>query len=224
MRIFTVIAASALVLTSVQVQAQDEDRTVKGGITAAGWQGRVDARPASQGKTINDSRFYMEGKAYRLEIGPAGTYWNPSMTASGNYTVSAKFKEHAMAASHPHSYGVFIGGSKLDSDATQRYMYCIAYGTGKFSIKHFNGQKVTTVVNMQDSDALNKADGAGAAMNELGWMVSGDKVSCMANGKAIHTLNKADVVGADKLDSTDGVYGFRVSHNLNLTVSDLTKK
>ena len=38
-----------------------------------------------------------------------------------------------------------------------------------------------------------------------------------------HTYNTILVIGADKLVSTDGVYGIRVSHNLELTVSGLAQ-
>ncbi len=58
-----------------------------------------------------------------------------------------------MAASHPHSYGIFIGGADLDSD-TESLMYCIAYGNGTYSVKTFRGAKVTTLVEKAPSDAL----------------------------------------------------------------------
>jgi len=41
---------------------------------------------------------------------------------------------------------------------------------------------------------------------------------------AMKTIDKAELVGADKLTSVDGIYGIRVSHNLELTVSGLAKK
>jgi hypothetical protein len=45
----------------------------------------------------------------------------------------------------------------------------------------------------------------------------------MVNGVAVKTFKKAELVGPDKIASTDGVYGIRVSHNLELTVSGLAK-
>jgi hypothetical protein len=212
------ILAVAVLVASTAVHAQDADRSVKGGITAAGWKGRIDRRPAGQGKTINDSKFAAEGKDLRLSIGPAAFYYNPANTASGDYTVKATFKEHKMTASHPHSYGIFIGGADLESD-TESLMYCIAYGNGTYSIKTFHGSNVQTLVNLEKTSALKQADATGASTNEIGWTVKGGKPSCVINGTVVHTFDKMDVVAGDKLKSLDGVYGIRVSHNVELTVS-----
>jgi hypothetical protein len=204
--------------------AQDADRSVAdGGIKISGWQGRVDRRPMSQGKTINDSRLVAEGANLRLSVGPAGNFWNAAHTASGDYEVKATFKEHKMAASHPHSYGIFIGGADLQSD-TETLAYCIVYGTGTFSVKTFHGDPpVTTLVDRQAHAAINKADANGEATNTIGWRVQGNTAACVVNGTAVHTFQKSELIGPDKITSTDGIYGLRVSHNLELTVSGLAK-
>ncbi|HEX4934768.1 MAG TPA: hypothetical protein VFV33_16375 [Gemmatimonadaceae bacterium] len=214
---YSILAIAALMATTT-VHAQDADRSVKGGITAPGWKGRIDRRPLGQGKTIADSKFAVEGKDLRLSIGPAAFYYNPANTASGDYTVKASFKEHKMTASHPHSYGIFIGGSDLESD-TETLMYCIAYGNGTYSIKTFHGSNVQTLVNLEKTTALKQADATGASVNEIGWTVKGGKPSCVINGTVVKTFDKFDVVAGDKLKSLDGVYGIRVSHNVELTVS-----
>ncbi len=222
MRILTVVIAASLFATSLS--AQDPDRTVKdGGVKIDGWKARVDRAPAAQGKTINDSRLAAEGNALRLSVGPAGNFWNPTYTASGNYEVKATFFEHKMTSSHPHSYGIFIGGKDLESD-TETLMYCIAYGSGVYSIKTFHGAKVTTLVNMQATPALHKANADGESTNEIGWRVANGTASCVINGTVVKSLTAAEYAGPDKLTSTDGVYGLRVSHNLELTVTGLTKK
>ena len=222
MRVMTLTAA--LVVAASSLSAQDADRSVKdGGISVAGWKGRVDRGAKGQGKSIADSKFTSEGSALRLSVGPASVYWNDANSAKGNYTVKATFKEHKMKSSHPHAYGIFIGGAGLEGDS-ETLMYCIAYGTGTYSVKTFHGSKVTTLVDRVASDALKKADANGESTNEIGWRVTGDKVSCVINGTEVKSFSKADVIGPDKLTSTDGVYGIRVSHNLELTVSGLTKQ
>lgn len=219
MRFVTLAIASAFMATTAM--AQDADRSVKdGGIKVAGWKGRVDRRPMAQGKTVADSRFVSEAGGFRLSVGPAGNFWNDAHKAAGDYAVKATFKEHKMAASHPHSYGIFIGGADLESD-TETLMYCIGYGNGNYSIKTFHGSKVTTLVNMEATPALHKADANGESTNEIGWRVQGGKASCVINGTTVKTLDPAEYAGADKLTSTDGVYGIRVSHNLELTVTGL---
>ena len=216
-----VLILTAFAATSLS--AQDADRSVKGGgITVSGWKGRVDRRPASAGKTINDSKLAPEAGGLRLSVGPAAIYWSDANTASGDYEVKASFKEHKMAASHPHSYGLFIGGSGLESD-TEKLVYCIAYGNGTYSIKTFSGAKVTTLVDRAESPALKKADANGESTNTIGWRVKGGKASCVVNGTEVKTLDKTELVAEDKIASLDGTYGIRVSHNLELTVSGLAK-
>ena len=73
------------------------------------------------------------------------------------------------------------------------------------------------------NDAVHKA----AAVNEpvtqdIALSVKGDSVSCSINGTVVATYAKADVVAAGKLKSTDGVYGIRISHNLEVIESGLT--
>jgi opacity protein-like surface antigen len=215
------LVGAAFATTAV---AQDADRTVKdGGIKVANWKGRVDRRAASQGKTVADSKFLQEGSSFRLSVGPAGNFWNPANTANGNYEVMATFKEHKMASSHPHSYGMFIGGKDLESE-NETLMYCIVYGTGKYSIKTFHGAKVTTLVDQVEHAALKKADATtGESTNTIGWRVANGSASCVVNGQVVKTLTAAEYAGADKLTSTDGVFGLRVSHNLELTVSTIMK-
>ena len=221
MKIALLMFAASLAATSAA--AQDADRSVDGGgIKVEGWKGRVDRRPASQGKTIADSKFGGAPGALRLSVGPAGIYWNPTNTATGDYQVKATFKEHKMGATHPHSYGIFIGGADLESD-TETLLYCIAYGNGTYSIKTFHGANVVTVVDRAGHEALRKADANGESTNEIGWRVKGGKVACVINGSEVKSLDRAEVVGADKLKATDGIYGIRVSHNLELTVTGLAK-
>lgn len=209
-----VVMALAASLGATAAFAQDPDRSVgDGGIKVEGWKGRVDRRPMSQGKSVADSRVVAAPGGLRLSVGPAGNFWNPAHTASGDYDVKASFREHKMAASHPHSYGVFIGGADLESD-TETLMYCIVYGNGTYSIKTFHGAQVTTLVDRAAHDALHQADANGESTNEIGWRVRGGKPSCVVNGVEVKSFDQAPV-------STDGVYGIRVSHNLELTVTGL---
>jgi hypothetical protein len=202
--------------------AGDADRSVAGGgILVDGWRGKVDARAAGQGKTINDSRVAMNGNNIDLRVGPAAIYWNPANTASGNYEVKASFTENKHNPGHPHSYGVFIGGSNLDAD-DQALAYCIVYADGSYSVKYFHGADVETVVDREQHAAIRKADANGSATNEVGWRVRGDQASCVINGQAVKSWPKSQLVGADKLQSTDGVYGVRVSHNIDVTMTPLT--
>lgn len=221
----SLLASSLLLLASTGLVAtpalaQDADRSVAdGGVYVDGWQLRIDRRAMERGSTADDSRMAMEGDAFRLSVGPAGYFWNPANRASGDYTVMATFEEHAMNAGHPHPYGIFIGGSDLESEM-EKLLYCIVYGDGTWVAKTFHGENVTTVAERQPSEAIRRANAEGEATNEIGWRVEDGSATCVINGEDVHTFAASDVVGPDKIDALDGVYGIRVSHNLELTVRD----
>jgi opacity protein-like surface antigen len=214
--------AIALLVPAVRsVQAQDADRKVAGGgITAKGWQGKVDAGPAKKGMSVADSKFDQEGSALHLHVGPAAYYWNPANVAKGDYTVKATFKEGKTTADHPHPYGLFIGGSGLGTEK-QKLLYCVAYGDGSYLVRGFDGETVTTATKKTPNAAVNKTGADGSTTQEVAWQVKGTNAECLINGRSVAVFPKADIVGAGKLDSTDGIYGIRVSHNLDVTVTGL---
>ena len=217
------IAVAMLVPVLHGAPDQDADRKVAGGgITAKGWQGKVDPGAAKTGLSINDSKVSQEGSTINMAVGPAAVYWNPANTAKGDYSVKATFKEGKPTADHPHSYGVFIGGKSLDTDKPN-LMYCVVYSNGDYLIRQFiaGGNGVGQVSKRTPHAAVNKAGADGSATNEVGWVVKGNKADCVVNGQTVASLDKAEVVGADKLESTDGVYGIRVSHNVNVAVTGL---
>src|SRR5690606_36498541 len=112
-------AVIALLAPANAAWAQDESRTVAGGgIFVEGWQGRIDAREAQRGGTLEGARLAKDGDALHVRTGPAVAYWHPDNRASGSYTVKATFREPEYMAlnNHPHPYGVFIAGSDMGTD------------------------------------------------------------------------------------------------------------
>jgi len=213
------LAMAMLVMAPQSAHAQDADRKVAGGgITAKGWQGKVDAGAAKKGMTVADSKFDQEGGALHLHIGPAAYYWNPANVAKGDYTVKATFKEGKTVSDHPHPYGLFIGGTGLGTD-DNKLLYCVAYGNGSYLVRGFNGAQVVTVTKPTPNEAVHKTAADGSTTQEIAWAVKGGEAECLVNGKSVAKVTKADLAG--KIDSTDGVYGIRVSHNVDVTVSGL---
>ncbi len=72
--------------------------------------------------------------------------------------------------------------------------------------------------------AVNKPGADGSVTQEVGWNVKGGRAECVINGQVVAGFNKSDITGPGKLESTDGVYGLRVSHNVDVTVTGLTAK
>jgi hypothetical protein len=206
-------------------QAQDAAIVVAGGgISVPGWMGKIDASEAQKGLVLENSKLAAEGDALHVTTGPAVVYWNPANTASGNYTVSATFREPKYMAlnNHPHPYGIVIGGTGMGTD-TQRYLYCAAYGNGNFIVRGFgpaafqvNGRRG------EANPAVNKAAGPGEPVTqEIAVSVKDDTVECAINGTVVGSYPKADVLGEGKLSSTDGVYGIRFAHNTEAVVTGL---
>jgi hypothetical protein len=222
-----VLAVSLVCLSAAPLLAQESPETNRkvagGGITAPGWQGKVDADAEKAGQTLADDKLALDGKTLQVTTGPAVTYWNPQNTATGDYTVSATFTEPKFMSlnTHPHPYGIVIGGNGLGT-ADQSYIYCAAYGNGNFIVRGFGPEPFQLNGRREANDAVHKASGPGEPVTqEIAMQVKGDKVSCIINGTTVKTLEKSEVVAPGKLKSTDGVYGIRFAHNTDATVTDL---
>ena len=46
-----------------------------------------------------------------------------------------------------------------------------------------------------------------------------EKVECLINNKVVAGYDKPQLVGAGKLQSTDGVFGIRFTHNVEAVIS-----
>ena len=193
-----------------------------GGISIPGWIGKIDAKEAAAGLTLESAKLEKDGKNMHVVTGPAVTYWNPKNKASGDYTVKATFTEpkYMNLNNHPHPYGVMIAGNDLGTDQ-QSYVYCAAYGNGNFIVRGFGPASFQLNGPRGAADAaVNKAAGQGQPVTqEIALSVKGDKVECAINNKVVASYNKADLVTAGKLKSTDGIYGIRFAHNTEVNVS-----
>src|SRR2546422_5993968 len=218
-------AALVFIPTVFSQGMQDEtSRPVAGGgVTVAGWTGKVDAREASQGMTLNSAKFAKEGDAIHVVTGPAITYWNPANKAAGDYTVSAHFREPKFMNlnTHPHPYGIVIAANDLGTEQ-QSYLYCAAYGDGKFIVRGMGPAPFQMNGRGTPDPAVNKAAAVGEPVTqEIAISVRGDKVECSINNKVVASYDKSALVTAGKLKSTDGVYGIRFAHNTEAFVTGL---
>jgi hypothetical protein len=220
------VAAMMLVSGANTAHAQDANRAVEGGgISVPGWVGRIDPKEITAGEKLSNAKLAKEGDALRVTTGPAVAYWSPDNTASGNYTVRARFKEakYMSLNTHPHPYGIFIAGNDMGTDR-QSYLYCAAYGNGTFIVRGFgpapfqmNGSRGAA------SPAVNKAAGPGEPVTqEIALSVKGNQVECAINGTVVGTYDTSVLVTDGKLKSTDGVYGIRFAHNTEALVTGLT--
>jgi hypothetical protein len=222
---FVSAAALGVVLAGAVLYAQDPDRVIPGGgIFVQGWTGKIDPGSARQGRVLNDSKFVQEGAALHVTAGPATTYWNPANTANGDYTVKATFLEPKFMTlnSHPHSYGIFIGGTGMGTDQMS-LVYCVTYGDGTLLVRGFSGPSVFTLLNTSRNAAVHRAAAVGQPVSQdIVWTVKGGRAECSINGTVVAGYDRAQLVAAGKLQATDGVYGLRYSHNVEAVVTGLS--
>jgi hypothetical protein len=221
------LALSFSLLAGPALKAQDDASRVVagGGISVPQWTGKIDSSEERMGRTLNDAKLTKAGDAFHVTTGPAVAYWSPANKATGDYTVKATFTEpkYMNLNNHPHPYGLFIGGTEMGT-AGQSYLYCAAYGNGRFIVRGFGpGPFQMNGFIGEANSAVHKAAGVGQpVIQEIALSVKGDRVECSINGTVVAGYSKSALVGAGKLKSTDGIYGLRFAHNTEVNVTGLS--
>lgn len=215
------LAAAILLLTATTAAAQgaDPDKLVnEGGVKVAGWTGRIDPRPASQGRKITDAKFISMGPGIHVTAGPAAIYWNPANSVEGgNYTVQGTFAQ-TKASTHPEAYGIFLGGQNLEA-ANQSYLYFVVRQDGKYLINHrADDSTVHKIVDWTAHDAVKAMDANGKATNALSIVVGADNLSFRVNGTEVKSLPRATIDAGGAHSGTKGIAGIRVNHNLDVHI------
>jgi hypothetical protein len=183
------------------------------GIQVPGWRGRTDRSD----QRIEDVSFVAEGSGFRLTNGPHAALWNPANRATGDYTVSARLsKLRTSGSSQEESYGIFIAGNRLEG-SNQNYLYCVVFGTGTVMVRHRNGTETATLLGKTAASAISRM-GPDGVTDEVSMWVRDGRVGCSVNGTEVFSAARESMLGPGKLVSTDGVFGLRASHNLDLLI------
>jgi hypothetical protein len=182
------------------------------GNLAEGWSVRADSGTGA------DNKLTMEGTAFHFVTGgpPSsnGTYFNPAWTATGNHTFSATLTEN-VKATHPDAYGLMFGGANLAGD-NQTYTYFEVRQAGEFYIATRTGTVVTAIVPWTKNAAIKPEGADGKQSNNLSVQVNGANVIFSVNGTEVNRQPTTAV-------QVNGLFGFRVSHRLDITVTDIKK-
>lgn len=185
-----------------------------GAQTADGWKVRIDkSQNASDPDDSPDLKFMVMGKGFHVTGGPAGTFWNPANTATGNYTVRATFNL-LKPSGHTNYYGLIFGGSDLDG-AKQNYLYFVIAQNGTYQVRQRSGDATQNVQGRTPHEAIRQPGADGRSTNVLEVRVSGDSVSYVVNGTVVHTTPKSGLTA-----NTNGIAGFRVNHLLDVHVEN----
>lgn len=186
--------------------------------TPAGWKVRVDrSTSASDPDDTPELKFVTMGQGLHVTGGPAGTFWNPANTASGNFTASATFNL-MKPSGHVNYYGLIIGGGDLDG-ANQNYIYFLIGQNGTFTLRHRAGADVHDIQARTANAAIKQPGADGKSSNVVEVRVAGDTISYVVNGTVVHTTPKSGMTA-----KTDGLVGIRVNHQLDVHIDGFTVK
>jgi hypothetical protein len=202
-RIFA--ATSAALLFGICLAAQSPQ----------GWKVRADrSTSASDPDAAGSIHFTTAGRGFHAVNPQAAVYWNPSNTATGNYTLKGTFTL-LKPSGHTNYYGLVFGGSNLDGPQ-QEYLYFLVAQDGSWLVKHRAGDAATHDVARGPNAAVKKPDASGKSTNALEVRVTGDKIDYVVNGTVVNSTPKSGMTA-----KTDGIYGIRVNHLLEVQVDDL---
>ena len=180
-----------------------------------GWMVRADrSTSASDPDGAGTIKFVTMGTGFHATNPQAAVYWNPANTQTGTYTVKGTFTL-IKPSGHTNYYGLVFGGGDLDG-AKQTYTYFLVAQDGTWLVKRRNGDTATdNVLPKTANDAVKKPGADGKSTNALEVRVMADKVDYVVNGTVVGSSPKTGM-------KTDGTYGIRVNHQLEVHIDGLT--
>ena len=84
---------------------------------------------------------------------------------------------------------------------------------GTWLIKRRDGDATSIVAPKTPNDAVKKPDDSGKSTNALEVRVGADKIDFVVNGTVVHSEPKSGAMA-----KTDGIYGIRINHLLEVQV------
>jgi hypothetical protein len=178
-----------------------------------GWKVRPDnSTSASDPDAAGNIKFVTMGTGFHATNPRAAVYWNPANTATGTYTLKGTFTL-MKPSGHTNYYGLVFGGSDLDGPK-QTYLYFLVAQDGTWLVKRRSGEATDDVLPRTANAAVKKPDASGKSTNALEVRVGADKVDFVVNGTTVHSTPKTGL-------KTDGVYGIRVNHLLEVHIDGL---
>jgi len=181
-----------------------------------GWMLRVDRSTSAEDPDAPGAiKLVQTGTSLHVTTPQAAVFWNPANTATGNYTLKGTFKL-MKSTGYLEYYGLIFGGSNLEG-AGQEYLYFVITDDGTWLVKRRSGASAQEVSEKTPSPAVKKPDASGSSTNALEVRVMGDKIDFVINGTVVKTLPRTGPAA-----KTDGLYGLRVNHHLDVQVDGLS--
>jgi hypothetical protein len=159
-------------------------------------------------------KFMADGTGFHAVTPQAAVFWNPANRATGNYTLKGTFTL-VKPSDHTNYYGLVFGGSDLEGPK-QTYLYFLIAQDGSWLVKQRAGDATTNNVGRGVHASVKKPEANGTSVNDLEVRVLADKIDYVVNGTVVHSTPKTGATAR-----TDGLYGIRSNHRLEVKVSNL---
>jgi cytochrome c556 len=179
----------------------------------SGWMVRPDnSTSASDPDAPGDIKFVARGAGFRATDPRAAVFWNPANTIAGAYSLKGTFTL-LEPSNHTNYYGLVFGGSRLDGPA-QQYVYFLVAQDGTWLVKRRDGDETTeTLLPKTASNAVRKPDASGQSVNALEARITAASIEFIVNGTVVNRWS-----GAARAVRTQGTYGIRVNHFLDVQI------
>ena len=159
-------------------------------------------------------RFSAQGSGFHAVTPQAAVFWNPANVATGSYTLKGTFTL-VRPSNHTNYYGLVFGASGLEGPK-QTYLYFTVAQDGTWLIKQRVGDVRTNEVARAAHAAVKTPDAKGTSTNVLEVRVTANTIDYAVNGTVVHSTPKTGATA-----KTDGLYGLRVNHLLEVRVDGL---
>ncbi len=187
-----------------------------------GWEIRLD-RPmedlvVSSDPDSGDIYFVNMTPGWHITTGPRAIFWHPENMAEGDYTISTSIYTFDPKGRDREGFGLFFGGSNLHEE-NQEYIYFLIRNTGDYLIKKRKGNETETLTQWIPSEAIARftEDSESSELNILSVKVWANTIDFYINDQKVMGISQGDVSLI-----TDGLFGLRVNHAVNLHISDLS--
>jgi hypothetical protein len=148
---------------------------------------------------------------WHITTGPAAILFDPSHHARGRFAVEAEI--HLFPGESNEGYGVFLGGSGLDSSSSWTAFLIRKDGSATIE-RRVNSTPTVLVAGVKSPAIKPHTGGQGTTLNQIRVLVQGDSAIFSANGQRVAAISTRDL-------PLDGTFGFRVGRGLNLHVTNL---
>ena len=176
-----------------------------------GWEVRFDR----EGVSMEELSFVTMPPGMHVTTGPAMIAYHPDSTVTGSYTLESEVFLFD-PGDRREGFGFFVGGSDLDGES-QRYTYFLLRQGGEFLVKAREGVETRVIQDWTAHEAIRSwAEGEDAtARNHLVLQVDESGLRLRVNDATVWEGRASSV-------ATDGIFGLRINHGLNLHVTSIS--